>query len=33
MLGADQPEQMTFTDRHGRIICDNDDTHGKNAPL
>jgi hypothetical protein len=24
-LGADQPEQMTFTDRHGRIIGDNDD--------
>jgi hypothetical protein len=24
-LDADQPEQMTFTDRHGRIIGDNDD--------
>jgi hypothetical protein len=24
-LGADQPERMTFTDRHGRIIGDNDD--------
>ena len=23
-LGGDQPEQMIFTDRHGRLIGDND---------
>jgi hypothetical protein len=29
-LGADQPEQMTFTDRHGSIIGDNDDMTNPN---